>query len=517
MADDAPLQKRARGRPPRRPPQFEPTSPSAAEAAPAAAGPAPGPSTEPPPAAAPVSPEPQRDSTVEPKPSATKPAGPDAVNDEAITGQSGSASAAATAGAAAGAALSAPADDETHRILSGPPPGKPRALPRRRFVDDMPDRGRFIVYVVLGFIAIFVLKTQGFPATLVTGLAVAAMVIYGISAYRLPAVRLRPDRLGDNFYYMGFIFTLASMSAALVQLDTASRVDVDRLISTFGIALFTTIAGIAGRVAFVQMREDLDDTEERARHDILEAYTKLKSSMGAAVVEFEAFRMGVQNVLHDRLQASLDRFTTAADSQVARVGAAAASVIESVQKASTTSFDHAQNLTKAAQQTAATAERLYREIEAIKVPPDIMERKLDAVVSRIEAAAAAFGKTAEQDLARQQALTGLGENFRSLVASLKDELPKLQGTVSAVAAAAEPAKALGASLEAMRESMAALAQGIADHNAAVASAGRSARETQEQIAADLARSRAAVMEVQQAIAETAHVVADYLGRAPELR
>jgi hypothetical protein len=29
---------------------------------------------------------------------------------------------------------------------------------------------------------------------------------------------MRLDRLGDNFYYLGFIYTLASLTAALLQL-----------------------------------------------------------------------------------------------------------------------------------------------------------------------------------------------------------------------------------------------------------------------------------------------------------
>lgn len=499
MADDAPIAPRRRGF--RR--KSTPMAPSSGPANTAGTTADDSPRPEPQERTQVAAPDPEPAAPTEPSKSGPRPAG------------GAPSSVAAAAGAVAGTAMSAPADESALRLASG---AKPTAtsLPRRRFINDMPDRGLFIAWVLVGFVGIFVFKLQGVPAWIVASLAVAAMVVYGVFAYNVPAVRLRPDRLGDNFYYMGFIYTLASMSAALVQLDVLHSA-LDALIGSFGIALFTTIAGIAGRVVFVQMREDIDDTEERARRDILEAYMKLKDSMGAAVVEFEAFRMGVQNVLHERLRSSLDRFATAADAQVSRVGAAAESVIESVQRASTASFDHAQTLTKAAQQTAETAERLYREIEAIKVPPDIMERKLDAVVSRIEAAATAFARTSEQDLARQQTLGALGESVRNLVESLKDDLPKLQHTVSAVAAVAEPAKSLSASLDAMRASMAALAQSIADHNAASAVAGRMAHETQQQMAADLQKSRAAVLEVQQAIAETARVVVEHLGRGPELR
>jgi hypothetical protein len=122
-----------------------------------------------------------------------------------------------------------------------------RRLPRRRFIDDMPDKGLFGFIAVFGFINIVVLKLYQFNADAVTVIAIALMLGYGLVAYRIPAVQLRLDRLGDNFYYLGFIYTLASLSAAILQLRNQS-VDITGLIESFGIALFTTIVGVAGRV-----------------------------------------------------------------------------------------------------------------------------------------------------------------------------------------------------------------------------------------------------------------------------
>lgn len=59
----------------------------------------------------------------------------------------------------------------------------------------------------------------------------------------IPAVSLRLDRLGDNFYYLGFIYTLASLSAALVELRTG--INSTAILGAFGVALITTIVGIA--------------------------------------------------------------------------------------------------------------------------------------------------------------------------------------------------------------------------------------------------------------------------------
>jgi hypothetical protein len=176
-----------------------------------------------------------------------------------------------------------------------------RTLPRRRFFDDMPDRGLFAVVLIGGFVAIILLKTATqVPAVFVMAGAVAAMILYGAVAYRLPLVGLRPDRLGDNLYYLGFIYTLASLSAALLQLQAGSG--VDELLGNFGIALITTVAGVAGRVLFAQMRGDIDEVEDRVRRDLMAASADLRSQLVGALREFETFQKGVLQAASEAMQ-----------------------------------------------------------------------------------------------------------------------------------------------------------------------------------------------------------------------
>src|SRR5262245_21944884 len=107
-----------------------------------------------------------------------------------------------------------------------------RALPRRRFFDDMPDKGLFAIVALSGFAVIVLLKTYTpVPSVLVAALGVAAMVAYGFVAFRMPTVQIRPDRLGDNFYYLGFIYTLGSLCAALLQLR--SNPEIEELLGNF--------------------------------------------------------------------------------------------------------------------------------------------------------------------------------------------------------------------------------------------------------------------------------------------
>jgi hypothetical protein len=192
-----------------------------------------------------------------------------------------------------------------------------RTLPRRRFFDDLPDKGLFAVFALIGFLAIIFLKTDTqIPSEVIAGVAVGAMVLYGLLAFRLPTVRIRPDRLGDNFYYLGFIFTLASLCAALLELRSAPR--IEQLLGNFGIALVTTVVGVTGRVLFVQMRGELDDIDARVRRDLAAVSSDLRAQLSLVLREFETFHTGV-------LQAAAETMTKAtqeAESSIREISAA---------------------------------------------------------------------------------------------------------------------------------------------------------------------------------------------------
>ena len=198
-------------------------------------------------------------------------------------------------------------------------------LPRRQFLTDMPDKGLFALAATLGFFGILISKLNGFDPNYIAATAVALMLAYGGLAYQMPKVQMRIDRLGDNFYYLGFICTLASLSAALIQLREGTSVDA--LLGSFGIALFTTIVGVSGRVIFVQMRGELDDVEERVRRDLLLASADLRAQLSLSLTEFETFHTAVtQAAAHVREQ-SPELASNAVD-RIARVAAQAARRID---------------------------------------------------------------------------------------------------------------------------------------------------------------------------------------------
>jgi hypothetical protein len=230
-------------------------------------------------------------------------------------------------------------------------------LPRRRFIDDMPDKGLFAGVAAFGFASIIALKLKQFSPESVSIFAVILMLAYGSIAYRIPLVRLRLDRLGDNFYYLGFIYTLASLSAALLELR--SGIDTRAILGAFGIALVTTIAGIAGRVLFVQMRNEIDDVEQIIRQDILEASTHLKGHLSAALNDLDTFRTGVRQATNDSLRESTDY----AKAHIDKISSVAEEAAARIKDAFSEKQSQAQAQLDLVSRTSAAVDQLMRRIE----------------------------------------------------------------------------------------------------------------------------------------------------------
>ena len=85
--------------------------------------------------------------------------------------------------------------------------------------------------------------------------AVAAGVVLLLTVYYVLNNENAPEEEGDNVYYLGLLYTLLSLMFALVELfgsGSGAARDPDNihtLLEHFGIALTSTVVGIAGRVA----------------------------------------------------------------------------------------------------------------------------------------------------------------------------------------------------------------------------------------------------------------------------
>jgi hypothetical protein len=252
-----------------------------------------------------------------------------------------------------------------------------KLVPRRNFFSDMPDKGLFALVAVLGFTGILFLKLRQFNADYIAAGAVALMLGYGVIAFQFRRVRLRPDRLGDNFYYLGFVFTLASLSAALLLIRGGS--DIKDLLGSFGIALFTTIVGIAGRVLFVQMRADIDEVEDEVRRDLLSASADLRAQLSMTLAEFETFHTGVQQAAR---KAAAESVGTAQDS-ISSISRVANTTAENIDRAFRTEVDRVDVLRQSTSRIESGLKNLTSELNDRF---DEFGERLDSVIDRLSVA-----------------------------------------------------------------------------------------------------------------------------------
>tara|TARA_Y100001934_G_scaffold244821_1_gene302601 strand:- start:1848 stop:2990 length:1143 start_codon:yes stop_codon:yes gene_type:complete len=123
---------------------------------------------------------------------------------------------------------------------------------------------------------------------MVTIVPVAIMLLYALYLATSQQRRVRDDQAGDNLYYLGFLYTLCSLAIALW--DASATDQMTDIISSFGIAIATTIVGITLRVMFVQLRYDPIDVERVSRLELSAMARRVRTELEQTTKEFISFR-----------------------------------------------------------------------------------------------------------------------------------------------------------------------------------------------------------------------------------
>lgn len=145
----------------------------------------------------------------------------------------------------------------------------------------------FAIFLVLGVACIAVGKFSHWPQLWITALPVIIMLAYSTLLFTSRFLRLRDDQAGDNLYYLGFLFTLTSLGFSLWEFQNDIS---DEIVKNFGIAISTTIVGVALRVIFQQMRQDPLEVERSARLELAEAARKVRAELDETAMHFSNFQ-----------------------------------------------------------------------------------------------------------------------------------------------------------------------------------------------------------------------------------
>lgn len=124
----------------------------------------------------------------------------------------------------------------------------------------------FVFVFAIGATSIITAKGLHADQFTTTAIPIAIMIAYIIYILRFSQARARDDKSGDNIYYLGFLFTLVSLACTLYQFS-ADDTSAYTIVSNFGIALFTTITGLLGRIFFLQFKASPIVVEDRIKEE----------------------------------------------------------------------------------------------------------------------------------------------------------------------------------------------------------------------------------------------------------
>jgi predicted transcriptional regulator len=175
----------------------------------------------------------------------------------------------------------------------------------RRLHDVKPrsdlDRWFFLITFFAGAGGGTAMKLLDFPALITATYAAGVLLAYALATFATGRIKLDPEAVGDNCYYLGFLFTLASLAATLYQVAAPGpgQAQVDALpgvISGFGVALSSTIFGVFLRVFLIQMRPDFVAAENEIRAELGVATRDFRTQLSSATRDIKAF--AVQSIQH---------------------------------------------------------------------------------------------------------------------------------------------------------------------------------------------------------------------------
>jgi len=244
--------------------------------------------------------------------------------------------------------------------------------------------GLFFAVVVAGCAYIFISKMHEVKPIYVTAVPVAIMIAYALVLIAARLFRLRDDQSGDNLYYMGFLFTLTSLGVSLYQYS--SNGSAEEIVQNFGVAIASTIAGIALRIFFNQMRRDPVEVEHFARLELAEASRRVKRELDSTVLEFSYFRRATQQSITDSLEEVKALLGEAKSSFVGQLGEFAKNSSEPLASASKKSGDTIEGLSaRISTSLDSIAARLAEQSRMITDSSGATVQALDAVVSKLKA------------------------------------------------------------------------------------------------------------------------------------
>ena len=254
-----------------------------------------------------------------------------------------------------------------------------------------------------------------------TALVVGLMFVYGLLLWLRSRTAYAAETDGETFYYLGFIYTLATLVATFAPLlNSPERVESRHVLGLFGVGLITTFVGLAGRIVFAQTVAGPARPEDDARR-LADAYTDAARAIERSTVRIvhaqqraeghlnESYAGAVETLrnVSDRATQQLEalsaqvlqqfatmieRVSAGAESAFAEMRTRAALQIDAASREATTTHDTAKaQIESLAAGTASavreflstTLQQFETRLGALRLPPEDVSEKLTVVLTEL--------------------------------------------------------------------------------------------------------------------------------------
>lgn len=313
------------------------------------------------------------------------------------------------------------------------------------------DKFTFLFLVLVGFATLLLAKQLSASQIFISSAMVGLIILYAVIMYFLGNFRLRADQVGDNCYYLGFLYTLMSLGYTLFVFSGSQGVLVNEIIANFGIALASTIAGISLRVVFHQMRVDSADVEREARLTLAQAATDLKSEMEDTVVNFNDFSRQMKQSIAESIQEVGESASGALLESMERHSESVSSATKFIAQSLADYSQASSLLHKQTEEHTRAFIELTKKLDAIDIPEDAVTRKISPVLEDLQIA---FEKILERLETSDEVLARATEISRSAETTLghvDGEAKSIAKTSAALKAIEHDATGLAARLREIRE------------------------------------------------------------------
>lgn len=119
-------------------------------------------------------------------------------------------------------------------------------------------------------------------------LPLAVMALYIGLGFRRSDKDVSDEKFADSCYYLGFIFTITSIIFSLFDLPQIGA-KMSEIAVRFGVAMVSTVIGLAVRVYLVSFKQDLNDAVEAAENGVIDATYRLREQLTIALEKMREF------------------------------------------------------------------------------------------------------------------------------------------------------------------------------------------------------------------------------------